>query len=247
VSLIKYTFIENSTKNDPFYLQNLTYDLPFETSHLKTLKIEIRVPKNFSVYIIDDLNFVNTKNNEINFILEESSTLYYQLFIANHNLCSMCSKRDSSVCQKLPENFEKKIDLNLIEENSKAYMKCHYLGDKTSSLKFCTKQNHKASNTTSKLVLKGVLDDEAKLSCNSIISVDKNLEKIKCEQINKNLILDGAPHVVSIPKLEINTQDVSCKHGATISHIDEEELFYLQSRGIKKVDAERILVEAFLR
>ena len=121
------------------------------------------------------------------------------------------------------------------------------MGDTQSNLKITTVQNHQASNTISKLNIKGVLDDQAKLMSDNTIIVDKNLKNITAEQMNKNLMLNENAHATSIPKLEINSNNVSCKHGATIKMLDSSELFYLQSRGIEKPEAERLLVEAFLR
>lgn len=250
-ALITYEIEENSSKKDPFYLQNLMYDLPFKMSssksigHIESLKIRVIVPEKFHAYIIDDLHFSETKINKVEFALKKSSQLHYTLFVANHDLCSLCEKKEFFDCQTLPESFEKKIEINLEEEDAHAYIKCHYLGDQKSSFHILTTQHHKASHTTSKLITKSVLDDAKFLSDNTII-VDKNLEKIIAEQENKNLVIGKNSHAVSIPKLEIDSQDISCKHGASIKSLDKNELFYLQSRGLEKKDAEKILIESFL-
>jgi len=81
----------------------------------------------------------------------------------------------------------------------------------------------------------------------NIIIVEKDLIKVRAEQLNKNLVLNRKVHTVSYPKLRIYSQDVACKHGATISKINPDEVFYLQSRGIEAPVAEQILVNAFLR
>jgi Fe-S cluster assembly scaffold protein SufB len=243
---ITYTVQEKSNKQDPFYLQNIMYDLPFDTKKLNSLKLSIVIPAKTSSYIIDDLHFVSTKVNHVEIILHEKSFVNYRLFVANHQLCQTCEKKEFYYCQKLPAKFVKSIKIILQEKNAQAYVNCHYLGDKDSSLQLKTSQHHRASETASKLVVKGVLDDSATLISDNTIIVDKCLEKIIAEQENKNLMLSDKSHIISVPKLQINSQDVSCKHGASISTISQEELFYLQSRGVDKDRAEKILVTAFL-
>jgi len=65
-------------------------------------------------------------------------------------------------------------------------------------------------------------------------------------QVNNNLLLDDA-RARAIPGLEIIANDVRCSHGATVSRIDPEELFYLQARGLPKPDAESLIVQGFIR
>ena len=62
---------------------------------------------------------------------------------------------------------------------------------------------------------------------------------------NHNLLLSEKAHIDTIPRLEIEANDVKASHGATISHLDAEQMFYLQARGINKTDAEAQLVEGF--
>jgi len=64
-------------------------------------------------------------------------------------------------------------------------------------------------------------------------------------QANRNLILSDQARADSIPGLEILTDDVRCTHGATVGKIDEEQIFYLESRGLPRIQAERLVVEGF--
>lgn len=239
---IAYTILENTTANDPLYLQNLTYDQPYDLATVDEFTLEITIPTGMSAYIIDDLHFRTTKTNHIKITLHESSQVTYKLFVANHQLCETCPKSES--CQTIPAVFDKSLTLELKEPNAQAYVKCHYLGDQASQFHLATKQYHYASNTTSKLEVKGVLDDHAKLVSDNKIVVTKDLHNVVAEQTNKNLLLCDNAHVITIPKMEIDSQDVACKHGASVTALDPNALFYLQSRGIQ--DAERMLIEAFL-
>jgi len=64
--------------------------------------------------------------------------------------------------------------------------------------------------------------------------------------MNKNLLLGCNSQAISIPKLEVEADDVDCKHGAAVSKLDDEQIFYLQSRGIDYCSAKNILIDAFL-
>ena len=250
---IFFTVEEPSTKQDPFFLQNIMYDppsprllgagLPFDL-----LTIQITIPRGMQAFIIDDLHFEETGalTNKIELILEESSQLHYQLFVANHHLCEACKRKELYDCQQVPQKFEKELSIKLIQPNAQAFIKCHYLGDDESKFKLTTTQHHQASDTESYLTVKGVLDDQAKLVSDNTIIVDKKLEGVSAKQENKNLMLNKNARVISIPKLKINSQKVSCSHGATVGPLDPDSLFYLQSRGLGMRDAEQVLVEAFL-
>lgn len=222
------------------------YDLPFDPDEYKTLALQIIFPKDLSAYIIDDLHFVHTRMSKIELTLEESSQVTYRLFVANHQLCETCPKKEAESCQTIPPVFEKEIDIMLNEPHAQAYAKCHYLGDGESKFHITTRQHHGASNTVSKTMVKGVLSDNAQLKSDNEIVVCKNLKKIKAEQMNKNLLLDTRAHVISIPKLIVHSRNVSCKHGAAVCSLDLEALFYLQNRGISLKQAQQILIEAFL-
>ncbi|MCK4517295.1 SufD family Fe-S cluster assembly protein, partial [Candidatus Babeliales bacterium] len=189
---------------------------------------------------------INARTNKIECILEESSRLHYQLFVANHHLCETCKRKELYDCQQVPQKFEKELSIKLTQPNAQAFIKCHYLGDDESEFKLTTTQHHQASETESFLVIKGVLDNQAKLVSDNIIIVDKKLTGVLAKQENKNLMLNKNARVISIPKLKINSQKVSCSHGATVSPLDPDALFYLQSRGVGSCEAEQMLVEAFL-
>lgn len=250
---ITYTMLESTNKKNPFYLQNLMYDLPFDLDNISTLTIQIIVPQKQQAYIIDDLHFVSTITNNIELVIHESSNMNYRLFIANHHFCEGCKKREFYGCQQLSTTGDtdqppnKNIKISLKEPHAQAYLKCHYLGDQQSAFNLTTTQHHQANNTTSKVVVKGVLDGKSKLASNNTILVDKALKNISAEQNNKNLVLSSNAHVVSIPNIIVNSKKVACKHGATVSSISPEELFYLQSRGIERMEAEKLLIEAFLK
>ncbi len=108
-----------------------------------------------------------------------------------------------------------------------------------------TEHVHQASNSYSDMDFKVVLEDEAYSAYTGLIRVD--LEAANCEayQENRNLMLDPTCSAQSIPELEILNQDVSCTHGATVGPIDQDQVYYLKTRGLPEREAEKLIVEGF--
>ena len=109
-----------------------------------------------------------------------------------------------------------------------------------------THQNHNASHTTSDLLFDGVLDGSAYSLWKGNVYVAAGTKGADGFQINKNLLLDEASHAESIPGLEIIADDVRCSHAVTLSSVDPEQMFFLESRGIGPADAEELIVSGFL-
>ena len=109
-----------------------------------------------------------------------------------------------------------------------------------------TFQNHLASDTTSDLLFGGVLEDDAFSLWKGNIYVSEGTKGTDGFQRNKNLLLSEAAHAESIPGLEINADDVRCSHAVTLSSVDEEQLFFLRSRGICEKEAQDLIVSGFL-
>ncbi len=143
---------------------------------------------------------------------------------------------------KVTKNFS---DLNLVGQGAMGKMSGFYFTHGNQHLDHDTQQNHLAPNTTSDLLFKGALVGKSRSVWQGMIHVAENATKADGYQANRNLLLDQRARADSIPGLEILTDDVRCTHGATVGKIDPEELFYLESRGMPKDDAERLIVEGF--
>jgi Fe-S cluster assembly protein SufD len=108
-----------------------------------------------------------------------------------------------------------------------------------------TLQIHQAPNTKSDLLYKNSLREQAKTIFSGLIIVDPDAQKTDAYQSNRNLMLSDDAEANSLPGLEIQANDVRCTHGATSSRIDPEQEFYLQSRGIRKDAADKLLTFGF--
>ncbi|MGA3006470.1 MAG: Fe-S cluster assembly protein SufD [Opitutaceae bacterium] len=108
-----------------------------------------------------------------------------------------------------------------------------------------TLQSHQAPRTGSNLLYKNALLDQARTIFSGLIVVDPDAQKTDAYQSNRNLMLSSEAQANSLPGLEIQANDVRCTHGATTSHVDDEQLFYLKSRGIRPAPARELLVFGF--
>lgn len=130
-------------------------------------------------------------------------------------------------------------------KGSSGKMKGFYLSEKNQHFDIDTQQNHNASQTTSDLLYKGVLLGKSRVVWQGMINVTSEAHTTDGFQANRNLILSPEAHVQSIPGLEILVDDVKCSHSATIGDIDSDQIYYLESRGISKKEAEMLIITGF--
>lgn len=147
-----------------------------------------------------------------------------------------------AVGTQLTKNFS---DLDLIGQGAVGRMSGFYFTDGIQHLDHDTQQNHLAPNTTSDLLFKGALKDRSRSVWQGMIYVAPGAQKTDGYQANRNLTLSPKARADSIPGLEILADDVRCTHGATVGKIDPEQTFYLRSRGIPTIEAEKLIVEGF--
>jgi Fe-S cluster assembly protein SufD len=147
-----------------------------------------------------------------------------------------------AVGSHLTKNFS---ELSLQGEGAEGRWSGFYIADGVQHLDHDTQQNHLAPHTTSDLLFKGALVDRSRSVWQGMIYVAPGAQKSDGYQANRNLILSKKARADSIPGLEILADDVRCTHGATVSQLEEEPLFYLMSRGIPRQQAERLVVDGF--
>jgi Fe-S cluster assembly protein SufD len=105
--------------------------------------------------------------------------------------------------------------------------------------------DHRQPHCTSHQLYKGILDGQSRAVFNGKVFVRHGAQKTDAMQTNKNLLLSNEAHVDTKPQLEIFADDVKCAHGAAIGQLDEDELFYLASRGIHTDLARNLLTYGF--
>jgi len=120
-----------------------------------------------------------------------------------------------------------------------------YYADRQQMHDFRTLQDHAAPKTNSDLLFKGAVQDTAKSVYTGLIKIRHDAKGSAAFQTNRNLTLSEGAWAESVPNLDIETNDVKCSHASTVGPIDEEQRFYLESRGIPPEIAERLVVLGF--
>ena len=110
-----------------------------------------------------------------------------------------------------------------------------------------TTQHHRAAKTTSDLDFRAALRDKARSLYTGLLRIERDAPDCEAYQSNRNLLLSDRARADSTPVLEILPDAVACKHAATSGPLEEPELFYLQTRGLDRSEAERTLVLAFFQ
>lgn len=138
-----------------------------------------------------------------------------------------------------------RTDCRLVGPGASGDLVSLYFGNGDQMLDFRTFQDHAAPNTTSNLLFKGVIDDRSRSVYTGMIRVRKDAKGTNAFQTNRNLKLSDDAWAESVPNLEIENNDVRCSHASTVGPIDEDQRFYLESRGVSPEAAERLVVAGF--
>jgi Fe-S cluster assembly protein SufD len=135
----------------------------------------------------------------------------------------------------------------LRQPGGEAYVTGLYLPGGRQHVSFDTLQDHVAANCTSNLLYQGALLGRSRSVYEGTIRAWPGAQKTNAYQSNRNLLLSRRARADSLPQLEIEANDLRCTHGATVSPVDEDQVFYLMSRGIPHDDAVRLIVEGFFQ
>ena len=120
-----------------------------------------------------------------------------------------------------------------------------YFGDGNQMLDFRTLQDHVAPRTRSDLLFKGAVEDHAQSVYSGLIRIRHGAQHARAYQTNRNLVLTEGAEAMSVPNLEIEADDVKCSHASTVGPVDDEQLYYLATRGVPPEEAERLIVLGF--
>lgn len=136
-------------------------------------------------------------------------------------------------------------DCRLVGRGAHGDLDAIYFGDGEQILDFRTFQDHDAPDTTSNLLFKGVVDDASRAIYTGLIRVAEQARGTQAYQTNRNIKLGEDSWAESVPNLEIETDDVRCSHASTVGPIDEDQRFYLETRGIPPEVADQLIVAGF--
>ncbi|HEX4820733.1 MAG TPA: Fe-S cluster assembly protein SufD [Acidimicrobiales bacterium] len=138
-----------------------------------------------------------------------------------------------------------RTDCRLVGRGATGRLRAVYFGEADQMLDFRTFQDHAAPDTTSNLLFKGAVGGRSRSVYTGMIRVRKNARGTNAFQTNRNIKLSEGAWAESVPNLEIENNDVRCSHASAVGPIDEEQRFYLESRGVPTAVAERLIVTGF--
>lgn len=137
------------------------------------------------------------------------------------------------------------IEVKFTEEGSEALVDGLYMLNGSQHSDTHSVIDHTVPNCTSRQTYKGVLNDKSRAVFNGKVFVREDAHGTDAQQSNKNLLLSNEARVDTKPQLEIDNDDVKCAHGATVGQLEEEELFYLRTRGLNDNLARNLLTYGF--
>ncbi len=210
---------------------------------------------NFIDDISSDYKEEHYSSNVIEIFLKENAKLNY-IKIQNLSLNAYNFDHKKAKIEKNAElslydlNFGSKLTYsnttaNLDGENSKFESYNLFLGSMNQQFDLGLEAIHNYPYTYSNMLSRGALNNESKAIYRGLIKINKNAANSNGYQKEETILLSEKSESDSIPKLEIENSEVKCSHGASISHIDEDKLFYLMSRGLEEKEAKQELVKGF--
>jgi len=189
--------------------------------------------------------FIANENSELNIFQEQVAGSSILLFIKEFIFVGRKASINDFIFDQGSIRTDRFLSADLTGEGGKAIITGLYNPRQGQKYYFDTLQNHRNSYTESDLLFKGVIEEKGYASWKGNIIIENGTRGANGYQVNNNLLLDPGAKVESIPGLEIMADDVRCSHGVTMSNIDKNQMFYLQSRGINKEEVSRLIVDGF--
>ena len=141
---------------------------------------------------------------------------------------------------------EVKMDVRLLGEGAEANLYGVYVCGGSEKVRISVEMHHDVPHCNSRQLFKGIAGGTSKVDFYGKIIVAQDAQKTEAYQENHNLLLSDDAKVDTKPQLEIYADDVKCSHGATIGSLNEEEQFYMRSRGITLEDAKVLQMISFI-
>ncbi len=136
-------------------------------------------------------------------------------------------------------------DAEFLGTGAENELRTTFLGSADQVHDFRTRQYHKIGRGHSTLLSKGAVADNSRSVYTGLIEIEKGAKRTDARQTNHNLLLSPHAHADSVPNLDIRENDVMCAHASSVGPLDELQRWYLESRGVSRPDAERLMIQGF--
>ena len=138
------------------------------------------------------------------------------------------------------------VHIDLVGPGAQAHLKALYLCAADEQVNFRILVHHRAPGCQSTQLVKGIAGGRARVRFQGTIVVAPDAQQTEAYQENHNIVLTDQAQVATEPQLEIYADDVKCSHGATVGRLNQDELFYMRSRGIPEKEARKLQMLSFL-
>ncbi len=138
-----------------------------------------------------------------------------------------------------------RTDVTVDGRDARSEILSTYLGDGTQVHDIRTLQDHAAPRTNSELLCQGAVAGRSRSVYSGLIRVHRGAVRSDARQTNNNLVLNEGAHADSVPNLDILENDVKCSHASTVGPVDEDQMYYIESRGVAPEVAEGLIVRGF--
>ena len=244
------------------HIIHLETDQPSALSHVSAFKLYIDIEQDASLQLQE--SFVKVGSSEAGYFQSQSASItlgqgaqLYHTKIQSHgdNASSIRTSDIELEKDALYKNCNialkgrwsrEQIHLKLKQPGAHGQLDAAYIAAGEQYVDFHTKIEHCAPHTRSSQLCKGVLGDKARAVFDGAIKIVQDAQQVAADQLNKTLLLSSEAEIDTKPQMEIDADDVKCSHGATVGQLDDEQVFYLVSRGIAPKDAKRMLADGFI-
>ena len=221
MSKVEFIIEENTSEFKVIRVDELPKDF-------KTLEIKLNKNSKATIILIHESKDQLEKTIKTNFTLKENSNLNVIDIIITEGIFSLDQ------------------EIYLKGNNSSAKSTVIFFGSKDEEITIKTKVWHHADNTKGDLICRGVLQENSKADFIAKISVPKNIKNIESHQNMKCLTQGDNTKCKALPILDVQSDAVVCSHGVAIGRVEEENIFYLQSRGIAEATAKSMVLHGLL-
>jgi len=146
----------------------------------------------------------------------------------------------------LASSGKNEIIIDLVREGVQALVLGIVKSKKSDNLELKVTTIHQKPNTHAETMIHGLVTDQAQVQIKGLIQIKKSAQRVTDFLTERVLLLSDESRAIAEPELEIEADEVRASHAATVSSLDKDELFYLMSRGVTRVQAEQLIVSGFI-
>jgi len=185
------------------------------------------------------------QNSRVNYVQVQGMGSSVNCFLRNSSKVGAGSELDVLLAHSGGRGTQNRMELECVGQEAQIILHGAARGEGEQKFDFWVNARHSAPHTKSELNYWTVMADRAQAVFNGNLIIPQEAVHTDAFQKNRNLLLSDRAVIASNPKLEIAVDEVKCAHGASVSTVDEDQLYYLRSRGVSKQEATRLIVDGF--